>query len=59
MKTEIKDNNIVITIPLSANPPLSKSGKTRVVATTNGFLATTAIWNEKPIKLSLNAIIDR
>jgi hypothetical protein len=59
MKAEIKDDNLVITIPLNKSPNPSKSGKTLVVATTGGFMATTATVQDKPVKVSLNAIIDR
>jgi hypothetical protein len=59
MKTQIKDGMLTITIPVNANPPLSNSGKTRVVATTNGFLQGEAVVNNHPIKVSLNVIIPR
>ena len=50
---------LTITIPVNANPPLFNSGKTRVVATTNGFLQGEATVNNHPIKVSLNVIIPR
>ncbi len=56
MKAEIKDNNLVITIPLEA-PRSSTSGKTLLVATTNGFAKTTASADGKPISVSVNATI--
>lgn len=55
MQVDIKDGKMVITIDVSkaaldaAQP--SKSGKTRIVATTNGFT------NYGPIGLSLNATV--
>lgn len=56
MKAEIKDNNLVITIPL-ATPRPSASGKTLIVATTSGFAETTAEVNGKPVSVSVNATI--
>jgi len=56
MKTEIKDNSLVITIPLQPPHP-SKSGKTLLVATTNGNKASTAVVDGKPVVISVNAYI--
>lgn len=37
MKVEVKGKDIVITMPANfKNPPASKSGKTKVIATSNG-----------------------
>lgn len=37
MKVELKGKDIVITMPATMkNPPASKSGKTKVIATSNG-----------------------
>lgn len=41
MKAEIKNGNLIITMPLTAPAP-SKSGKTLVVASTSGNKETTA-----------------
>lgn len=60
MKAEIKDNNLIITIPCNTtNPPTSKTGKSKMVASTNGFIATSALVDGKPVKVSLNAIISK
>lgn len=58
MEAKVKDGQLVLTIPLQDAKP-SKSGKTMVVASTGGFVATTAQVDKKPVKVSLNAIIDR
>lgn len=59
MKTEIKNNELIIRLPINANPPLSKSGKTRMVATTSGFAQGDAKVSGHPVKVSVNAIIPR
>lgn len=56
MKTEVKDNQIIITLPLQQSQ-LSKSGKTYIVAGTGGFTKTTATIDGKPVSISVNAII--
>jgi len=57
MQAEIKGSNLVITIPADLDPKPSKSGKSRMVATTGGFVTTTALVKGKPIKIGLNAVI--
>jgi len=58
MHAEIKDGKLVITINL--NPPRpSASGKTLVVASTGGNVATSAIIDGKPVTIGLNAYIKR
>lgn len=56
MKVEIKDGNLVITIPMQEPRP-SASGKTLVVATTSGNVVSTAQVNGKPVIIGLNAYI--
>ena len=56
MKTEIKDGNLVITIPMQAPTP-SASGKTLVVASTRGNTKTEVMVNGKPVTVGLNAYI--
>ena len=38
MKVSIEKNEIVIRLPVAKNPAPSKSGKTRLIATTGGFV---------------------
>jgi hypothetical protein len=56
MKAEIKDGNLVVTIPLQTPTP-SGSGKNLVVASTHGNAKTTALVDGKPVTVGLNAYI--
>jgi hypothetical protein len=56
MKATIKNNILTIEIPLQP-PTASKSGKSLVVATSGGNIATTAEVNGKPVTIGLNAYI--
>ena len=58
MKVEIKDNNMVITIPMGTPTP-SASGKTLVVASTRGNVITDAMIDGKPVIVGVNAYIKR
>lgn len=58
MKTEIIAGNLVITIPMQTPTP-SASGKTLVVASTRGNVATGALVNGKPITIGVNAYISK
>ena len=59
MKVEIKDGNIIITLPLNSTPAPSASGKTLVVASSHGNQATTAVVQGKPVVVGVNAYIRR
>jgi len=56
MQVEIKDGNLVITIPMQKPAP-SASGKTLVVASSRGNQPTSARVDGKPIVVGLNAYI--
>lgn len=56
MNVEIKDNKLCIEIDLETPTP-SASGKTLVVASTHGNMATSAMIDGKPIIIGLNAYI--
>ena len=58
MKVTIKDNKLMIEMDLE-NPRPSRSGKTLVVASTNGNQTTNAMIDGKPITIGLNAYIKR
>lgn len=59
LKAEIKDGNLVITIPV-CNPPVpSKSGKSDIVASTNGNATTPLMVQGKNVVIGLNAYIKR
>jgi hypothetical protein len=53
---EIVGTNLVITIPMQTPQP-SASGKTLVVASTRGNIATTAVVQGQPITIGVNAYI--
>ena len=56
MHATIKDNHLVVTIPLNTPRP-SSSGKTLVVATSGGNIVTGALVNGKNVTIGLNAYI--
>jgi len=56
MEVEIKNGKLIITLP-TQKPAPSKSGKSMIVATTNGFASTTAEVGGKPVRISVNAIV--
>jgi hypothetical protein len=57
---EIKIEGDKLHIVMSINKPLvpSKSGKSRIVATSSGIVATSAIFDGKPLKVGVNCFID-
>ena len=57
MKVELKDNEIVITLPRVR--VASKSGKSILIATTSGNIPTSAQIDGKPLIVSVNAYISR
>ena len=59
MKFELKDGNLVATIPLAATPAPSKSGKTLVAASSGGFVATGVEHLGKQLKFSCNITLAR
>jgi hypothetical protein len=56
MSVEIKNNKLYIEIDLEKPTP-SSSGKTLVVASTRGNVATSAEVDGKPVTIGLNAYI--
>ena len=59
MKAEIKDGNLIITIPVETELRPSASGKTLVVASTHGGMVSSVQVNGKPVTINLNAYIKR
>ena len=57
MTAEIKNGNLVITIPMNPVPTNSASGKTKIVASSHGNIATTATVDGKPVIIGCNAYI--
>jgi hypothetical protein len=58
LKASIKNNLLLLEIPLQEPRP-SASGKTLVVASTNGNTTTTVEVNGQPVIIGLNAYIKR
>ena len=58
METTIENNTLVIRIPL-ATPRPSASGKTFVVASTNGNFTTSVRIDGKPLVIGLNAYVKK
>jgi len=56
MDVKVEGTKLIVEIELQS-PHRSKSGKTFIVATTNGFVKTSAEVNGKPVSVSLNATI--
>ena len=57
MKLEVKDNKLIIEIELEKSPRPSKSGKTKVVASTGGFKVSDAKVDGQMVSVSVNATI--
>jgi hypothetical protein len=57
MKVELTQNEIIITLPRLQSMPLSKSEKSRFVATTDGYAKTGCEVDGKEIKINVMAII--
>ena len=56
MTAKIEKGQLILTAPVSANPPYSKTGKSRIGFSTNGFVAVTAD-DGKVYQLSINLIV--
>lgn len=56
MNAKIENGNLVITLPLQ-KPTRSKTGKSLIIASTNGFMKTGVEVEGKEISLSVNAIV--
>lgn len=56
LKATVKDNVLMIQIPLNA-PRESASGKTLVVASSQGNVQTDLMVNGKPVIIGLNAYV--
>jgi len=56
MEVQVKNGTLTITAQLDPNPPQSRSGKTRVAVSTNGFI-NVAGDNGKVYSLNLNLIV--
>lgn len=57
MKVTIEGNELVIRIPAEKNPSLSKTGKTKIVASSHGNQKTGVQVNGQEVIVGLNAYI--
>ena len=57
MEVTIEKDTITIVLPVS--PRTSKSGKSTVIASTAGNVATSAMYDGKPIILGVNAYVKK
>lgn len=57
ISVKVEGKDLVIRMPMAKDPQVTKSGKSRMVATTNGFMKTDAECKGEKIQLSVNAII--
>lgn len=58
MKVYVKDDRLFISLKLQ-KPTLSKSGKTRVVASTHGVRQSRVTISGKPVRYVAHAFIDK
>jgi len=57
LKVTIENGCLIIRLPMNPTPVPSANGKTLVVASTHGNVATTAVVNGQPVVLGINAYI--
>ena len=57
MKASIKNGILTLEIPVNATPHPSSTGKTLIVASSGGNIATAATVNGKPVIVGFNAYI--
>ncbi|MEM1026650.1 MAG: hypothetical protein AAGJ38_01040 [Planctomycetota bacterium] len=57
MKAEIKDGRLILSLPLLDPPEPSRSGKTKIVASSRGVQKTTAQVDGRPVITNVVAYI--
>ena len=57
MQTEVKGDNLVITIPMNKKPTVSKTGLTLQVASSHGNTPTAIQIDNSPLIVGVNAYI--
>lgn len=57
LNAAIKGKQLIITIDLNDPPRPSASGKTTVIASSNGNVTTTLLHNDKPVIVGVNAYV--
>lgn len=56
MTAKIEKGQLILSAPVNPNPPYSKTGKSRIAASTNGFINVPAD-DGKVYQLSINLIV--
>lgn len=59
MNVKIKDNTLIVEIPLLPEPQVSSTGRSLHIANTHGPVPTTLTFQGKPVKVSLFASIKK
>jgi polysaccharide deacetylase 2 family uncharacterized protein YibQ len=59
MNVTIEGKELVIRIPMQSTPQPSKSGKTLIVASSNGNVTTSCTVDGKAVVIGLNAYVAR
>jgi len=58
MKVEIKGQELVITVPINPQPPLSSTGKSRILFSSQGFVKPAGLLVDgKQVSVGLNVIV--
>ena len=50
---------ITVTVPIDKTTPMSKKKRSRILATTNGFVQTELEFKDKPVSVSVNVIVPK
>ena len=56
-KATIKDGKLIIELPINAEVPVSKSGRTRILAGTSGFESAGLEFRGHDVKVSINVTV--
>lgn len=58
MKVTIEGNEVVVRLPINNPLTPSKSGKSLMVASSSGVIATPCVYKDKPLKVGINVFVD-
>ncbi len=59
MNAVLKDGKLIVTLDVNETPVVSKSGKSRIVASTNGNVQTALQVDGQNVTIGLNAYIPK
>ena len=57
MTVQIDGRTLTIRLQLQQDPPLSSSGKTRIVASTHGTVPTEVMYRGRRVSINVNAFV--